>query len=404
MGNPQVFISHSSRLAGARNARLRLEHALQDSGFGVLVDQQDLKLGDEWRRKVFNMAFECHAAVVVLSKAALTSPYVALETAWLTARRYLDPEFIVVPVLLPPVRRTQLDQGPLRAMQLKEIQQGKMSDKLLKQVIERLAPVKAVLAPSPFELLLKRIALWLPRYQDRVDDIATQLNINIQGRSPDLARRQIARALLDCDLAALPKTFEALAPNLSSRTDAERLLAVLACSWVDPEAVAPIPYVMGRPCNERAVALNCTQDVTAKAYLQRARARFPSWPTLKTLNAGGPDQLGRLVREIRAAYRAQRPGEDPSDEEIDEWLRLDPGDSPNVVIIPGMPDGEVLEQLRGLYQHLGYFLLTQDEDPATVRSELTGVTVLDPPLAAAREQEFLTRYEQARSKIAASLP
>jgi hypothetical protein len=404
LSDPQVFISHSSHLPGARNARLKLERMLQAAGFGVLVDHRELKVGDEWRRKVFNMAFECHAAVVVLSKAALTSPYVFLEIAWLTARRYLGHEFVVVPVLLPPVKRTHLEQGPLRSMQLKELQQGNMSDKLLKQVIYLLTPMKAVLAPSPIELLLKRIALWLPERQDRIDDIATQLNIGIQGLSPELARRRIARELLDCDLASLPKTFDALAPNLSDRTAAERLLAVLACSWVDPEAIAPIPAVMRRPCEERAVALNCNEDLTAKAYLQRARARFPSWPTLKTLNEGGPDQLGRLVRDIRIAYRAQRPHEDLTDAEVDKRLGLDPGDSPNVVIIPGMLDGDVLRRLRDRYQHLGYFLLTRDEDPASVRSELAGVTVLEPLLAAAREQEFLERYEQARSKIAASLP
>ncbi len=403
MSDPQVFISHSSHLPGARDARLKLEHALQDAGFGVLVDQREIKLGDEWRRKVFNMAFECHAAVVVLSKAALTSPYVFLETAWLTARRYLDDKFVVVPVLLPPVKRAQLDQGPLRPMRLNEMQQGKMSYQLVTRVIDLLMPVKTALTPSPFERLLERIALWLPERRDRVDDIAAQLNIDIRGLSPDLARRRIARVLLDCDLAALPKTFDALAPNLSGRTEAERLLAVLACSWVDPGAVAPIPAVIGRPCNERAVALNCTEDLTAKAYLQRARARFPSWPTLRTLNEGGPDQLGRLVREIRTAYKAQRPDEKLTDDVIDKRLGLDPGDSPNVVIIPGMLDGDVLEKLRGLYQHLGYFLLTQDEDPSTVQSELAGVTVLEP-LAAEREQEFLARYEQARSKIAASLP
>jgi hypothetical protein len=404
VGDPQVFISHSSHGPGASQARLKLERALEHEGFDVLVDKHKLKLGDEWRRKVFNMVFECHAAVVMLSEAALTSDYVFLETAWLMARRYLDRDFVIVPVLLPPVSRAQLDQGPLRTMQLKEIQQGEMNSKLLKQVIDLLTPMKAALTPSPFEQLLERIALWLPERQDRVNGIATQLSIDIGGLSPDLARRQIARVLLGCDLATLPKMFDALAPNLNSRTEAERLLAVLACSWVDPEAAASIPAVMGQPCDVRAVALNCTEDLTAKAYLQRARARFPSWPTLQTLNEGGADQLGRLVREIRTAYRAQTPDEILTDKVIDKRLGLDPGDSPNIVIIPGMVDGEVFEKLRGLYEHLGFFLLTEDEDPSTVQSNLAGITVLKPPLAAEREQEFLARYEQARRKIPTSLP
>ena len=277
-----------------------------------------------------------------------------------------------------------------------------MSDELLQQVIDLLLPMKAALAPSPLDKLLERIALWLPERDDRVASIAAQLGVGIKGLSPELARRQIAHELLDSDLASLADIFQALAPNLSSRNEAESLLAVLACLWVDPEAIAPIPAAM-RAGENRAVALNGSKDVTAKAYLQRACARFPSWPTLKTLNEGGPDQYGRLLRDLRSAYRALFPGEELSDSDVDEQLMLDPGDSPYVAIIPGMLDGDVLSRLRGHYQHLGYFLLTQDEDPATVRSELAGVTVLEPPLAAAREHEFFVHYQRARAKIAASL-
>jgi TIR domain len=401
--DPKVFISHSSHPPGARNARLKLERALQDAGFGVLVDYREIKLGDEWRRKVFNMVFECDAAVVVLSKPALTSNYVLLEIAWLTARRYLDDGFVIIPVLVPPVNPAHLDRTPLQPMQLNELQQGRISEKVVERIIKRLAPVKAALMPSPIDRLVKNIALWLPERRDRIDDIAIQLGIDIQGLSPELSRCRIARALIDQDLASLPKTFEALAPNLNDRIAADRLLAVLACSWVDPEAIAPIPAVMRGPGGERGVALNCTEDLTAKAYLQRAHARYPSWPTLKTTNQGGPDQFGRLVREIRIAYRAQFPHEILTDAEVDKRLGRDPGDLPSVVIVPGMVSGDVLEQLRDHYRHFGYFLMTEDEDPVRVRSELTGVTVLEPALAAAREREFLERYEQARSRVAASL-
>ena len=118
MGGPQVFISHSSHQADARDARLKLESALETAGFGVLVDQRELQLGDKWRRKVFTMTFECHAAVVVLSDDALTSEYVFQEIAWLTARRYLDDRFVIVPVLLPRSRaRSRPDPATADAAQ-----------------------------------------------------------------------------------------------------------------------------------------------------------------------------------------------------------------------------------------------------------------------------------------------
>lgn len=404
MGDPQVFISHSSHQADARDARLTLESALRNAGLGVLVDERELKLGDQWRRRIFTMISECHAAVVMLSEDALTSPHVFLEIAWLMGRRYRDESFRIIPVLLPPVTRADLDRDQLRAMNLKELQQGNMSDGLLKQVIGLLTPLKAAFAPSPLDELLDLIAVWLPARDDRVAYIAARLNIGIQDLSPDLARRQIARELLGADLASLPGIFQVLAPNLGSRTEAESLLAVLACTWVDPEAAAPILAAM-RPGENHAVALNGNEDVTALAYLQRACARFPCWPTLKTLNKAGPDQYGRLLRDIRKAYKARFPNKKFKDnEEIDKQLGLDPGDSPNIAIIPGMIGSDVLRRLRSHYQHLGYFVLTRDEEPATVLSELAGATVLEPPLEAAREREFLERYQQAQNKIVTSLP
>src|ERR1051325_1167621 len=105
----RVFISHSAtgeteteRLRDELSAALRKE-------FDVRLDKDNLEPGEMWRSKINSWLGGCHAAVVLLTRNALASAFVAYEVSVLTYRR----DVIVIPVFLDDV-----DDAAVRASRL----------------------------------------------------------------------------------------------------------------------------------------------------------------------------------------------------------------------------------------------------------------------------------------------
>jgi HEAT repeat protein len=90
-----VFISYA-HVDGDFAGRLKGE--IEKAGFGVWIDTERLRAGEDWRTEIDNAVQDSIALVLVMSPASLNSKYVAYEWAFA-----LGVGVKVVPVLLAPV-------------------------------------------------------------------------------------------------------------------------------------------------------------------------------------------------------------------------------------------------------------------------------------------------------------
>jgi TIR domain len=95
----KAFVSHSSRNDPfAAEVRDAVKDGLH--GYEVFVDMDALQSGDDWSCIIYHWLAKCHAAVILLNREALTSPWVRREVNVLLWRRALGAPVRIVPAVL----------------------------------------------------------------------------------------------------------------------------------------------------------------------------------------------------------------------------------------------------------------------------------------------------------------
>src|ERR1043165_1633099 len=120
MPAPRIFISHSSQ---DDPVLLRQLHdALEGAGYRVLMDKARLEPGAGWRNEIYLWIQRAHGAVILLSEAASRSDWVYFEITALAQRKWLEGDFRLVPVLIPPVTNTLLGEKRFEPFDLARLQ------------------------------------------------------------------------------------------------------------------------------------------------------------------------------------------------------------------------------------------------------------------------------------------
>src|SRR5580658_4736674 len=98
----RIFISHSSHPDPFADQVLK---AVKDGlgGQEIFIDSDVLRPGDEWCSVIYHRLAECHAAIILLNRAALESTWVRREVNILLWRRALGYPLEIVPALLGDV-------------------------------------------------------------------------------------------------------------------------------------------------------------------------------------------------------------------------------------------------------------------------------------------------------------
>lgn len=101
MSGLHIFISHSAKTDAAKTLLHGLSKLLNKHGHRVLLDQDGLSPGKNWYNILNWWMNNCDTALVLLSKDALKSKFVAYEVSILTYRLRTNPKFRLFPILVP---------------------------------------------------------------------------------------------------------------------------------------------------------------------------------------------------------------------------------------------------------------------------------------------------------------
>jgi hypothetical protein len=123
----KIFISHSTKTEEAEVFLNAVRDALS-ADFDVRLDRTGLQGGDDWRGKLYRWMDEAHGAVLLLTSEALKSNFVQLEASVLVWRRFRQPSFVLVPVLVGEVDVADISKGIFGEMELSRIQAVNLDD------------------------------------------------------------------------------------------------------------------------------------------------------------------------------------------------------------------------------------------------------------------------------------
>lgn len=401
---PHVFISHSTESEADWAALETMAQGLDDAGYQVLLDRETLPPGSDWRPEIHTWMGVCHAAVILFSERAVASTWVQKEATILTWRKAIDPRFVLIPVLIPPLKRQELRSGPFAPLAIGEIQfpAGPLP---LQAVVDRLAALKAADLKTPLERwtrILSQPLLALEAVQPAMIDAAAEAVGQDLPWDPSISKSErLARRLLHAD----DDEIEAAVSTLYGVLDAKelaRIVHVLSCIWVDPLATAKIPEISVRPGRDEVIALNAKESWTGEKYVQRASCGDLDWRVLEAGNSSGEDEVGRITRELYEDARGKlnrRP-----DMGVDEFFRWVESTAVHrwrlFAVIPGAAsfDESVITALRERLKDFTLIFLTGDAEPSAAIKASRAVT-LTPPLGPDREQDSRDWFDILRGYL-----
>jgi hypothetical protein len=393
---PRIFISHSAKGDEAKEVRDKLEEALQATDqYEVLLDVKTLQPGDLWRNRINLWLGACDAAIVLLSETALASRYVTYETSVLAYRGAVwDPSLLILPVLLGDVTPEKLAASYLSPALLDERQVVRGTpDEIAAKILARLQKV-SFCETTPAEKRARKLAdqfKGVPEHILREAADKLQLSIPLAADDPRLLlaikllsvgmTREAARALL---------TVRPEVPASDRRERTERMVELIASSWVDLRCVGRIPAIAKGQESVRAFSLNATQWDVARMYVVGASHDDPpdTWHDAPCTGVFG-ENVEELIEEVRGVLIQKLASS--ADKLLQDLAAFHFSEQPVIVGLDGQGlDEKILNRLRQEFPHVTFFLMTGAETVPSLSKDL--VELLFPSLLEGDEASFLKQY------------
>lgn len=411
----RLFISHSNRDGQAVEFVGRLTNAAKKLGLDVLVDCETLKPGAEWRDEIYTWMGLCDAAVLVLSPSVLdpARPWAAREASVLIWRRTLDPAFPLIPVYLGDLAPADINSGAFADMRLEEIQSVAVRgtvDFFVATVCDRLDAL-AVCRSTPLESVAEQAAALLAGIAKPLIGAAMdRLGIDLGPWDPHgRPHHALALRLLQVDLKSAAAALQSLAGHMPSKEIADRILALIAPSWVDLCAARWLAHCARWREARPAVLVNAETGFAAQMYVQRASCKPPgAWPMVPYTGVHGEDTAADAIAEIKdALIREFRLEADlfvtgDLEAELEDLLevREQRGDPVFVVLKLSPTVRNVLGQLQQHLPRVTFVVLTGEDVPAPKSVAGLHFRIAEPRLAPGIEREARSDYNYARSLLA----
>lgn len=414
---PKLFISYTTRGATEadetrnRDRAQELSRRFTERGkVEPLLDRERIEKGKPWRPVLHEMLARAHGGVIVISREALNSEWVAQEAAILEHRRRRSDWFALMPVLVDGVQAGDLARSRLEAVDLADLQAFAGDDEtVLSEIVEAVE---------------EHFASWQPRsaeseVRDKVFDrlrgihhsvlrsCARELDLSVDGiladeKLSDLLAREIAdrmiSILVEGKIQPILTGLQALHPALD-RKAATVVFDTVVPFCVDRGAAVRLRKAVLGNRERAAVGVNARLVATAELYARRASIPLSNWTINATLNRygeepdagngpavdseGAPVDVVAEVETVLCRKLKTRPAK--LARKISTLVTA--LKQPQLMVISGEIDDDQLETLENKYEHLRLFVLTAEKKPSTPEWHWKRVEFLDPELADDAEAE-----------------
>jgi hypothetical protein len=357
---------------------------------------------------------DCHAAVVLLTRNAVASPWVLKETTILAWRRSLEPAFKLFVVQFPDVGDDELKQARYEPLQHRLVQGVQAGDAA--HIAARVRAALEADAVKAAQTLFDRLSVSLTDLLEDLSQgvlkaVADRLQVQAPPWRPGGAAKAalveaVACGVLRGQLGAYAHLKELVNDLKATKLPSESLRTILrfaAPHWVSAEAAGLLAGLAdeaatGAPC--RAAALNgvYAKPYTGQMYVQRAfpfhfdyRVWGPPPP-----NAG--DVVAHYTKKVadycRKHFEACEDMDDP--QEVVAWLN---GTAPFLFLVISPVDHKGLAALQAVFPRVRLLLWpgpTLDEDALP-----DGVVRLLPPVDLPAEASAYEQYQPSLNIVKA---
>jgi hypothetical protein len=412
---PTIFISHSAKSADDQTYLAAIAAGLEQAGFTVWLDRQNLGAGDDWNLKISNNLVYCQGAVVLVSTQSLGSFYVQHEISNLLLRwrRERDPQtresaFPLCPVLLSDDVKPELEKGFSKAIRFTDVNYiaACAATDALTALVAAFKGVKDFDSDnSPLAAVEDQIMsiLAVPTMRRVLLRAAQQAKFPAPaGATVEAIALELARCLLTRPLEAVYQFLLGLGATITQE-QRRNLFHLAAPAWVSPEAARTLIEVMAET-PPRACIVNAEQvDFTPGMYLRRARLELPELAGqvvgVRAPTAGQALQQLRRQVLVAVAARLSVDGE-PTDAAFESNVRteiarrLAATQRPILLAVPvAETDLDLIGQLREdpVFYGVTFMALCKDATPA---DDVKGLTWLDPELRPNQEQSAFEIHNQ----------
>jgi hypothetical protein len=403
----KVFISHSTKTEENKSLINAICDRLKNDAFTVLVDK-DIKTGMQWFERLYDFMFDCNAAVILLSQAALeNSEWVKAEAAILGARKRRNEKFELILVPLDGIKPEQIQDHAffkvIRLIDFNMIRDFKGGDDLNSQLCDSLKGLKDS-EKTPFGEMVERIGeILAPIHRTAPNAIERAFEkIKPDGFAAlsDDPADSLARLLLR-DSQHIFKHAKALYIELSHLLDknqALRILDIIKGQWVHPEAA----YLLINAHDEnQVIAINSTKvfDFIGDCYAKKA------WPFPKPYKLVPVNSDARTLAQIENTLM-----DHIAKSAIDlasKKRRLAKFTDPLLLVFPfpesndpnGFPELSLLDDIKDKLKNVTVILSTGHDLP----EHLSNILALTPLLDQTTEDDQYDSYTDVIDYIAESL-
>lgn len=405
---PGVFISYA-RSDGTETCE-RLATFLESVGYKALVDRRVIGPGDTWSDELIKFIYECHAALVVITPAAVKSPWVRKEVTNLFQRhdysrlKGSDKSRVGAFPLIPIFDGERLDEATLPGWKemawqdLQGLQAIGSSDlaklrehldrsRILRSFVEAEIEAEHWLAHEMYRLnpqtLLRARTECIERRMLSDADPANDLW---------LVARQVAAAVLRSPPLAAVETVMPLINEMPQQL-AERTRDLLLPNWVHPDAAADLRRIVALRTGR--CVLQSKGEETARFHVDRAhRTHTCEWRYVPLANRDhqGENELEVLRRELRKGLVAELILE--SEDEI--AAELASGRYAVLVFVSGIVAVETMAALSEEFPTIVFLLGLGETEQTDVLATLLDAKLLRPPLVEGVEREGLAQARRAK--------
>lgn len=410
-GKTQLFVSHSSHSQESLTRLTELCDALSAAGYEVLYDKEMIESSDDWRRVIHCALAQCHAALILFDRKALSSPWVLKEATILAWRRDLEgDDFRLLPVRLPPIEPEDLEAknfAPLLINATQHVPSGEVAD-IVAAVEGKVA--KNLSAPTLFDFLTAAIADQLEGLpgENLLSDVAARCLGGLPAMPGASRKTRFAAALAKHifrtgpgSLAEAVEILSQFGPTLDDRI-AQRILNTLQPMWVEEDAAACLADARYSALALHSQRYKIFAEFTAENYAARCHARSKLWVVVHVDEANGTDRVEHIRSCVRSELQEKRLdlGFYEGDELDAEIRKLR---DPIFVILPWVLEQDELSQLSSAasgYPNMKYLMWSAQRAQSGAALP-SGARYVTPELPPEVEREALRAYGRAQQLVQA---